>query len=157
VRRRGGPVAALLLLAACAWGEPPAAPEPLPAAAAPARVVPITDIEGKTWRLVALEPAAAGPAWSGLAVDLALDGQGLAAGHAGCNRWGAGYLSTRPGALSFEPPVSTRMYCVEPDGVMGREAEFLGALSRVRGYRLEGERLVLELDGGRMLLAADDA
>jgi heat shock protein HslJ len=157
VRRRGALVAALVLLAACARDEPPVAPPPLPAAAAPARIVPIAEVEGRTWRLVALEPAGAGPAWSGLGVDLALDGQGLAAGHAGCNRWGAGYLSTRPGALSFEPPVSTRMFCVEPDGVMEREAGFLAALPRVRGYRLEGERLVLELDGGRMVLAADDA
>jgi heat shock protein HslJ len=49
------------------------------------------------------------------------------------------------------------MYCAVPDGVMDREAEFLAAIGRVRGYSLSEDHLLVELDGGRMVLIRDDA
>jgi heat shock protein HslJ len=129
-----------------------------PAPPEPPQVVSIETIEGRKWVVDSLEPGTANDfAWSRLGISVVLDGHGSASGYAGCNRWSAGYLSTRPGALSFEPPVSTRMFCAEPDGVMDREAEFLAAIQRVKSYKLSEDHLHVELEGGRMVLILDDA
>lgn len=151
-------IAALALLAAACAHEDPRVQEALEQPPPPPAVVPIASIEGQKWVLDSIEPGSADAFdWSRLGISIVLDGKGVASGYAGCNRWSAGYLSTRPGALSFEPPVSTRMYCAVPDGVMEREAAFLAALGRVQGYALSEDHLYVILRDGRMVLIRDTA
>ena len=83
---------------------------------------------------------------------------GNIAGNAGCNNYGAAYRLDGTN-LSVSPPVSTKMYCGEPEGIMEQEARYLTLLESVAGYRIDGNRLDL-LDGaGGILLSfrADDA
>jgi heat shock protein HslJ len=155
--RRRLAAALVLLAAACAKEDPVVERALTPAPPDPPRVVPLEQIVAKKWVVDSIEPSAVNDfAWSRLGISLVLDGRGSASGYAGCNQWSAGYLSTRPGVLSFEPPVATRMYCAVPDGVMDREAEFLAAIGRVRGYSLSEDHLLVELDGGRMVLIRDN-
>jgi heat shock protein HslJ len=156
--RRRLAAALLLLAAACAREDPVVERALTPAPPDPPRVVAVEEIAGRKWVVDLIEPGAIDAfEWSRLGISLVLDGRGSASGYAGCNQWSAGYLSTSPGALVFEPPVSTRMFCALPDGVMEREAEFLATLGRVRGYTLSEDHLYVELDGGRMVLILDDA
>jgi heat shock protein HslJ len=77
---------------------------------------------------------------------------GNVGGNAGCNSYGAGYRID--GAeLSIEPPISTKMYCGEPEGVMEQENRYLNLLESVAGYRIDGNRLDLLDEGGATLLS----
>jgi len=77
---------------------------------------------------------------------------GNVTGNAGCNSYGAGYRID--GAeLSIEPPISTKMYCGEPEGVMEQENRYLNLLESVAGYRIDGNRLDLLDEGGATLLS----
>ena len=60
---------------------------------------------------------------------------------------------TRDGdEIAFGPLVQTEKFCMEPEGVMDLERNFLQALSVTASYRVEDEMLAL-LDGeGRTLL-----
>jgi hypothetical protein len=69
-------------------------------------------------------------------------------GSAGCNRWTGGVVlrdgEFRPGQIA-----TTKMYC---DSRMSSEDAFLAALNSARRWRLEGERLIIEGEGARLLL-----
>ena len=69
-------------------------------------------------------------------------------GSAGCNRWTGGVVlrdgEFRPGQIA-----TTKMYCKSR---MRSEDAFLAALNSARRWRLEGERLVIEGEGARLLL-----
>ena len=71
-----------------------------------------------------------------------------ASGSGGCNRWTGGVVlrdgGFRPGQIA-----STKMYC---DSRMRSEDAFLAALNSARRWRLEGERLIIEGEGARLLL-----
>ncbi len=72
-----------------------------------------------------------------------------AAGSAGCNRWTGGVV-LRDGQFKPGQIATTRMYCSEPR--MSSEDAFLAALNSTRRWRMEGDRLIIEGDGARLLL-----
>ena len=115
----------LVLLAACASGQKPAAP--------------ITDRE---WVLAALgdrtAPTGAGNRPATLRFDSATS---RASGFAGCNRYSATY-TLAANTLRFGPAVSTKMACAEGDEL---ERSFLAIFPAVAGY--EATDSVLTLDG----------
>jgi heat shock protein HslJ len=76
---------------------------------------------------------------------------GKVTGNAGCNSYGAGYRIDGMN-LTIEPPVSTKMYCGEPEGLMEQENRYLNLLTSVAGYRIDGNRLDLLDEGGAALL-----
>lgn len=68
-----------------------------------------------------------------------------AAGFAGCNRWFA--QTTREGdSVRFSGVGATRMMCEPP--MMTIESNFLGALERTRGIRMDGDTLTLRDETG---------
>lgn len=104
------------------------------------------DLEGTRWQLETIDGAAAA---AGVVITAEFK-DGTVSGSAGCNSYGAGYTS-KDGALNLEAVASTQMYCVE-EGVMDAEAQFLGALGKVKGYSVANDRLEL-LDGsGKVLM-----
>ena len=74
-----------------------------------------------------------------------------ASGYGGCNWYGGPYrLSGRN--LSFEEVGSTSRGCLSPSGVEEQERQYLEALRRIRGYRIDGDRLRLQDATGSSLL-----
>jgi heat shock protein HslJ len=84
-------------------------------------------------------------------VTLAFGSDGLASGSAGCNRYNTRFEAEGP-SLRFEPAASTRRMCVEPEGVMEQEQQFLSALAKVTSARIEGDRLELRAADGALAL-----
>jgi len=83
---------------------------------------------------------------------------GKLSGFTGCNRYSATYTLTK-GTLSLTAPVSTRMSCVQPAGVMTQEHDLLQALQTVSAFRLQANRLELRRADGALAvsLARDSA
>ncbi|WP_292729529.1 META domain-containing protein [Methanoculleus sp.] len=87
----------------------------------------------------------------GTTVTATFSPEGKVTGSAGCNAYGAGYLLD--GAkITIEPPISTKMNCNDPEGVMGQENTYLNLLPSVSSYRVEGNHLVLSDATGADLL-----
>lgn len=68
-------------------------------------------------------------------------------GSAGCNEYSAPY--TQDGeTIRFDPAISTEMFCVEPEGLMQQESEFLNAFGLAVSYKIEGRMLNFYNDKG---------
>lgn len=146
----------VLALAGCSRPEDADAMSPAPEPAA----VSAEDIAGQNWIVDSVRPSAANAFdWSGRGISLQLDATAAhAAGYGGCNRWFAGYTSSGPGQISFSQAGATQMACMEPEGVMQREQEFLDGLGKVATFRLSEDHLYLESDDGAsgIVLIRDD-
>jgi heat shock protein HslJ len=124
-------VALVLLLAGC--GPSPAAGQSL--------------LEGTEWVLVSLEgdPPLAG------AVPSATFTADQIEGSTGCNHY-AGAYTADDSDITIGDVAHTEMACMEPEGAMDQERDFLAALASVASYRLDGERLELLDETGSVLL-----
>ena len=118
-----------------------------------AEEVPPAPLTGTEWTLesYSLSSEAVSSVIAGTTVTAVFSADGNVGGNAGCNSYGAGY--TVDGAnLTIEAPISTKMYCGEPEGVMEQENRYLTLLESVAGYRIDGTRLVLTDEAGATLL-----
>ena len=79
---------------------------------------------------------------------LRFDG-GRVGGLGGCNRFGGTY-ELKGDSLTFSPLAATRMACAND---MAKEQAFFDMLGKVKGMKLEGDRLEL-LDGQGKVLAS---
>lgn len=108
-------------------------------------------IIGVTWRAVAIDGAAPG---NGIAIDLRIEPDGVAAGRAACNRYTT--RATIDGdTIAFAPVATTRMMCDE--STMKVEAAFLAALDSTRRFSLDavaGELHLHDEDGSTLVLLA---
>ena len=78
------------------------------------------------------------------------DEDGTLGGSSGCNNYTAAYEADDGGNISIGPAASTRKMCVEPEGIMDQESQYLAALESAATYRMEGERLELRTADGAM-------
>ncbi|WP_198373189.1 YbaY family lipoprotein [Roseomonas rosulenta] len=81
--------------------------------------------------------------------DITFDVQGRAHGTGGCNRFNSGY-ELQGSALRFGPAAQTNMACAE--AAMEQQARFHAALAAVRGWRIEGGRLLLTDAAGAVVM-----
>lgn len=138
-------LAAPLLFAACATRPSPSPADTTPDAVrvAPApKSVPLKTLAGTSWTLVELngEPAAEPlPGWSAQSLEFSPNGLSVT-GNGGVNRFGGRYEETGE-TLYFGPLAMTRR--AGPAAQMEAEQRYTRALSRVTGWRQDGERLVL--------------
>jgi heat shock protein HslJ len=88
---------------------------------------------------------------SGTRIDAVFTGNGSVSGSCGCNQYFTSYTSTGT-SLTLGSVGSTKKYCSEPLGIMGQEQAFLLLLTRVSGYEIEGDQLVLADAEGNGLL-----
>lgn len=86
---------------------------------------------------------------NGTELTMEFSADGRVAGSAGCNRY-TGSFKQDGKALSFGPAAATRRLCVEPEGVMEQEQQFLKALETVATARHEGDRLELRTADGAL-------
>jgi len=64
-------------------------------------------------------------------------------GSAGCNSYFGSY-ELKGGQLSIPGPIgATEMYCMEPEGVMDQEREYLTLLMVVDSYEIDGDELTI--------------
>ena len=82
----------------------------------------------------------------GIRVTLDFSGFGSISGQAPCNRYFAECAFPDQKRLEISNPGSTRMACLEPEGIMALEAEYLSLLSQVKRYQQEGNKLILIVD-----------
>jgi heat shock protein HslJ len=134
----------MIVLAACGGPQSPQEPgeEPQPA------------IVGTQWVLTSLRGSSP---IAGSEVTLLFE-QGSAGGSGGCNSYGAEYMRTDPNQLNFHTIIQTEMACMEPQGVMQQETDYLSTLSETSAYRVNGDTLeLLNADGQTILTFARQA
>ncbi|KAF5031880.1 META domain protein [anaerobic digester metagenome] len=115
--------------------------------------VPPAPLTGTGWTLesYSLNGEAISSVIAGTTITAEFSPDGNVTGNAGCNSYGAGYVLDGAN-LTIEPPISTKMYCNEPEGVMEQENTYLNLLSSVSSNRVEGNRLSLANEAGTDLL-----
>ncbi len=79
---------------------------------------------------------------AGTEITATFTDDGKLTGSAGCNTYTSTYTSDA-GNITIAPPVTTRMFCAEPEGVMEQEHAFIAALALTRHYRVESPGLSL--------------
>jgi heat shock protein HslJ len=114
--------------------------------AQPARTARAGDpaLLGQLWLLNTLIDSAGteGTLLANSQITAEFDEAGTLAGSAGCNRYQASY-SANQGTLTVDPALSTRKFCVEPEGLMDQETHYLAALRTVTAYAVENDQLTL--------------
>jgi len=76
-------------------------------------------------------------------------------GSAGCNSYFGSY-ELKGSQLSIPGPIgATEMYCMEPEGVMDQEQEFLAVLQLAESYEIDGEELKINC-GSQVLIFKSD-
>jgi heat shock protein HslJ len=79
---------------------------------------------------------------------------GQISGSGGCNNFSGGYTSDGAGSIEIGPLAATMMACMDPEGVMDQEMQYLAALQAATTYRVEGSTLELrDADGALQVLA----
>ena len=107
------------------------------ALAACARSGAATDdpLDGTSWELMAYRKTRPIP---GTSLSATFE-DGQVSGSAGCNSYGGSY-QVSDGTISFSELFITEMACMDPEGVMGQEALFMGFLRDARTLRfVEGQ------------------
>jgi len=106
-------------------------------------------LEGTEWKLVRIndrEPLA------GTEPTLLFEVTSLG-GTTGCNHFGGDYTYKSDGTLTIRDLMQTEMYCIEPEGVMEQEVEYMGKLIQAASYRVVDERLeILDQAGVSILI-----
>jgi heat shock protein HslJ len=98
-------------------------------------------LEGTEWALIAYRKTS--PIEGTEITATFKDGQ--VSGSAGCNSYFGSYDAS--GAdISFGVIAQTEMACMDPEGVMDQETEYLGYLAQAQTYRFEGDRLLIYWD-----------
>jgi heat shock protein HslJ len=99
------------------------------------------------WRLVELDGEPVRREGDERSPRLMFRGDGRVSGFGGCNRL-SGTYEARGDRLTLGPLATTKMACAD---VMDIESAFLGALGRVRRWKLQSGRLALLADGSSPL------
>lgn len=116
----------------------------------PANELPLV---GVAWRLegYASGNGAMTSPLSGSRISLAFAADGTLGGIAGCNDYGADYILAG-NLITVDGLVSTERACLEPDGIMTQDTDYLEVLTRVTGFATNLTLLVL-LDADENVLA----
>ena len=76
-------------------------------------------------------------------------------GSAGCNSYFGSY-ELKGSQLSIPGPIAaTEMYCMEPEGVMDQEQEYLAVLQLAESYEIDGDELHIDY-GSQVLIFKSD-
>lgn len=75
---------------------------------------------------------------------------GTLSGSAGCNNYTATYAVDGQ-QITITPVATTMMLCVEPEGIMEQEAEYIAALATAATFAIEGDQLELRTADGALV------
>ena len=106
------------------------------------------ELDGTCWMLKKMEDQ---QVLAGTVISLEFkDGQ--MKGSAGCNAYGAEYSIQARNGITFGSIERNLEACIEPEGVMQQEEQYLRTLWTVTSYQTEGEGLTLFDEQGKVLL-----
>ncbi|OJX37899.1 MAG: hypothetical protein BGO78_07580 [Chloroflexi bacterium 44-23] len=112
-----------------------------------------TDLSGTSWLVTGFNNGKG--AVTSTIIDseltLAFNEKGAVSGNAGCNTFSGSY-TLAGNKITFSNMASTLKACLEPEGLMEQETEFLTALSTVDTYRVEGSQLEMRTADGAIAL-----
>ena len=84
-----------------------------------------------------------------------ISSEGTVKGSAGCNSYFGSY-EIKGSQLSIRGPIgATEMYCMEPEGVMGQEQEYLSTLQLAQSYEIDGNELRIYCNGQVLIFRFD--
>jgi heat shock protein HslJ len=115
------------------------------------RAVPTLVLAGTRWIATMINNGRGGVASlvEGTVVTVEFGSDGRVAGSGGCNQFSGTYTLDGDG-LAIGPVVSTRMACLEPEGVGQQEAAYLAALARAATWSFQEDRLQLRAGDGAL-------
>lgn len=118
-----------------------------PSTSIPSDMAAQSTIADRDWELVTLGEHSNPRGTQDRPLTLRLNSEDSQAdGFAGCNGYGARY-TLRGNSISFEAPISTKMFC---EGVQEVENAFLGALPNVTSYSATDSTLTLHGTQGQI-------
>ncbi|NIN65649.1 MAG: META domain-containing protein [Anaerolineae bacterium] len=109
---------------------------------------PSASLDGTEWVLTSLNGDSP---LQGTEITLAFD-DGEASGSAGCNTYFGPYTVDGAGGLTFHGLANTEMACLEPEGIMEQETEYLQTLRSATRYTVTDGQLEILADGGGVLV-----
>ncbi|MAT99274.1 MAG: hypothetical protein CL608_19220 [Anaerolineaceae bacterium] len=104
-------------------------------------------LEGQTWVLAKFN---GGEPLEGRQPTLEFEA-GKVSGNTGCNHYGGSY-QIEDESIRFEDLFSTEMACLDPEGLMAQEQDYLGLLRAVNHFELVDDVLTLITDAGQNLV-----
>ncbi len=112
-------------------------------------------LAGTTWQVSGVNNArqAVAGVLAGTSLTMAFGSEGKLSGSAGCNTYQAAYQADGS-ALRIDSPAATRKLCIQPEGLMTQEAQFLAALASATSARREADRLELRTATGALAVSA---
>jgi heat shock protein HslJ len=142
--------------------QPIASPQPPPVAtqpiASPQPPVEANPLAGTRWTVTSYNNGMG--AVVGVKPDTTItmdfDAAGRVQGSAGCNTFSAGYRAGG-NSLTVDPPASTSMMCVEPEGVMQQEQQFLAALQSAATFQIIGAQVHIRSGADALAVVATRA
>jgi len=112
------------------------------------RPEPSASLDGTQWVLTSLNGSSP---LEGTEITLAFD-DGEASGSAGCNSYFGPYTVDGTGGLTFQGLANTEMACLEPEGIMEQETEYLQILRAATRFSVADGQLEILADGGGVLV-----
>jgi heat shock protein HslJ len=113
---------------------------------------PPRPLQNTAWNLISFHSGdAVSSTIAGTQITAVFGTDGRVAGTAGCNQYSAEY-TVQGSTLEIGSPISTKMHCTAPAGLMQQETTYLNTLTSVKQFAIEGNVLVLLDGGGRPLL-----
>jgi heat shock protein HslJ len=111
-----------------------------------------TPLTGTTWLATSYNNGqqAVVSVLGGTAITAVFGEDGSLTGSAGCNNYMTGY-QVDGNNMTIEMAATTRMMCVEPEGVMEQEAAYLLALTTTATFAIQGDSLELRTADGALV------
>jgi ABC-type amino acid transport substrate-binding protein/heat shock protein HslJ len=114
---------------------------------------PENPLEGTSWQLQFYFNGSANVApLEGSVVSASFLADGLLAGFAGCNSYGAEYLLSGD-SITINSITTSRKTCTEPAGVTEQEAEYLTVLGTAATFQISDDQLTISDSSGRPILS----
>lgn len=117
-----------------------------------------SDLAGTSWVVIGHNNGRGGVVSTiiGSEMTAVFGADGTVTGSAGCNNYSAGY-EVDGNNISISLPVSTKMACDQPEGIMEQEQEFLTALSTVATYQIRGDFMEMRTAEGSIAVTFEPA
>ena len=159
-------IVAVLIFAGCIEEQPPVS-TPTPAATPPTKTTPTpthlptltptststsSSLEGRIWTLTNFIAESDGDVRlpiTGTTITARFE-DGQISGTAGCNQYSGSY--TAADTIVLNEMSWTEMLCMDPEGVMPQETQYLEMLRDVTTYTIEENQLTLSTEDGRALM-----
>jgi heat shock protein HslJ len=114
-----------------------------------------TDLEGKKWLLESYgDPDSPQAVIKDTRVTAEFS-EGEVTGIAGCNNYFGSYEVSGK-SLTFGPVANTEMYCMDPEGVMDQETDYLTALQSAKTYEITAGKLQITYSGNQVLTFTEE-